>query len=443
MRAVLVRVQNELFDLGADLSVPMEHDARLRVTQEQVDALERDCDAFNAELPELKSFVLPGGSEAAAQPPRRAHVCRRAEREALTASEYLRGEPARARVPEPTLRPPVHPRSRRERGGRSRGAALEAWELVLAFAASFVAGYFGLDARARPRDAAAAVRRSSRREARSPLREPTSRSPLRRPERADCGTRARDASTGASSPGLLHRRRLGAVAGALLADDVSEALLYGLIAAVLVWSGIDLALRPIAPRPRDRLGSGAGCGSRLPDRSSRRRGRSDSRDAAHAGARALGWARHPACGRHEPRRRLLARRRRLRDVRRRGGSGLDDSRRRSRRRDSRWLAGRASDGPRAENTLRLALGFVLVVVGAVFAVQASCRRGQTRGQTRRSRHRRPAPVEPLDELVRRPRARDVEALRVVAAPLGEHAPGVARLDAFGDDAAARARGRCR
>jgi cob(I)alamin adenosyltransferase len=86
LRAVLDRVQNELFDLGADLSVPMEQDARLRVTQEQVDALERDCDGFNAELPDLKSFVLPGGSDVAA----RLHVarttCRRAEREALTAS---------------------------------------------------------------------------------------------------------------------------------------------------------------------------------------------------------------------------------------------------------------------------------------------------------------------------------------------------------------------
>lgn len=86
LRAVLKRIQNELFDLGADLSVPMEQDARLRVTQQQVDALEGDCDRFNAELPELKSFVLPGGSETAA----RLHVarttCRRAEREALVAS---------------------------------------------------------------------------------------------------------------------------------------------------------------------------------------------------------------------------------------------------------------------------------------------------------------------------------------------------------------------
>jgi len=86
IRAVLVRVQNDLFDLGADLSVPLEHEGRLRTTQEQVDALERDCDRFNAELPELTSFVLPGGSEAAARLHVARTVCRRAEREALVAS---------------------------------------------------------------------------------------------------------------------------------------------------------------------------------------------------------------------------------------------------------------------------------------------------------------------------------------------------------------------
>jgi cob(I)alamin adenosyltransferase len=86
LRDVLERVQNELFDVGADLSVPMEHEARLRVTQSQVEGLERDCDRFNETLPELKSFVLPGGTETAA----RLHVaratCRRAEREAIAAA---------------------------------------------------------------------------------------------------------------------------------------------------------------------------------------------------------------------------------------------------------------------------------------------------------------------------------------------------------------------
>ena len=85
-REVLERVQNELFDLGADLSVPIEHEARLRVTQEQVDALERDCDRFNEDLPELKSFVLPGGGETAARLHVARTICRRAEREAIEAA---------------------------------------------------------------------------------------------------------------------------------------------------------------------------------------------------------------------------------------------------------------------------------------------------------------------------------------------------------------------
>jgi cob(I)alamin adenosyltransferase len=86
VREVLTRVQNELFDLGADLSVPLEHVGRLRVTQAQVDALERDCDRFNEALPELRSFVLPGGGLTAARLHVARTVCRRAEREALAAS---------------------------------------------------------------------------------------------------------------------------------------------------------------------------------------------------------------------------------------------------------------------------------------------------------------------------------------------------------------------
>jgi cob(I)alamin adenosyltransferase len=84
----LARVQNDLFDLGADVSVPYEDgDGKLRVTQAQVDRLEADCDAFNAELEPLKSFVLPGGTEAAARLHVARAVCRRAEREALRAAE--------------------------------------------------------------------------------------------------------------------------------------------------------------------------------------------------------------------------------------------------------------------------------------------------------------------------------------------------------------------
>ena len=76
----LVRVQNELFDLGADLSVPFAaEDGRLRVSQVAIDRLERDCDEANASLPELRSFVLPGGSEGAARLHIARAVCRRAE----------------------------------------------------------------------------------------------------------------------------------------------------------------------------------------------------------------------------------------------------------------------------------------------------------------------------------------------------------------------------
>jgi cob(I)alamin adenosyltransferase len=89
IREVLERVQNELFDVGADISVPFGIADRLRVAQTQIDALEADCDRFNADLPELRSFVLPGGSEAAARLHVARTVCRRAERDALAAAEQV------------------------------------------------------------------------------------------------------------------------------------------------------------------------------------------------------------------------------------------------------------------------------------------------------------------------------------------------------------------
>ena len=93
-RSVLERVQNELFDVGADLSVPYGvGDGRLRVTQEQIEALEQACDQFNAGLPELKSFVLPSGTEAAARLHVARTVCRRAERDALQASKEVELNP--------------------------------------------------------------------------------------------------------------------------------------------------------------------------------------------------------------------------------------------------------------------------------------------------------------------------------------------------------------
>jgi cob(I)alamin adenosyltransferase len=80
-RERLATVQNDLFDLGADLSVPPgDGRERLRVEQRQVDRLERWCDEENARLEPLRSFVLPGGSEAAARLHVARTVCRRAER---------------------------------------------------------------------------------------------------------------------------------------------------------------------------------------------------------------------------------------------------------------------------------------------------------------------------------------------------------------------------
>ena len=92
-RPVLERVQNELFDVGADLSVPWGVGDRLRVDGGSIERIEADCDRFNADLPELRSFVLPGGTEAAARQHVARTVCRRAEREVLEAREEVEVNP--------------------------------------------------------------------------------------------------------------------------------------------------------------------------------------------------------------------------------------------------------------------------------------------------------------------------------------------------------------
>ncbi|HEX3873405.1 MAG TPA: cob(I)yrinic acid a,c-diamide adenosyltransferase, partial [Solirubrobacteraceae bacterium] len=80
----LAAIQNDLFDVGADLAVPPGGEReRLRVTGDQVAWLERACDEVNDTLAPLKSFVLPGGSPAAAQLHVCRTVCRRAERRAV------------------------------------------------------------------------------------------------------------------------------------------------------------------------------------------------------------------------------------------------------------------------------------------------------------------------------------------------------------------------
>jgi cob(I)alamin adenosyltransferase len=81
---MLMAIQNDLFDLGADLSTPETGEPAtfepLRIIQPQVDGLERDIDTLNAELSPLTSFVLPGGSPAAAQLHLARTIVRRAER---------------------------------------------------------------------------------------------------------------------------------------------------------------------------------------------------------------------------------------------------------------------------------------------------------------------------------------------------------------------------
>jgi cob(I)alamin adenosyltransferase len=84
----LRRIQNDLFDVGADLAVPHGGDReRLRLAAEQVGWLEEACDEVNAGLAPLKSFVLPGGTPAAAHLHVCRTVCRRAERRALVVED--------------------------------------------------------------------------------------------------------------------------------------------------------------------------------------------------------------------------------------------------------------------------------------------------------------------------------------------------------------------
>lgn len=92
----LRRIQNDLFDVGADLCVPLatepEHPP-LRVTPGYIDQLEADCDRFNAQLRPLRSFILPGGSLASARLHVARAVARRAERSVWLAVETHGAEP--------------------------------------------------------------------------------------------------------------------------------------------------------------------------------------------------------------------------------------------------------------------------------------------------------------------------------------------------------------
>lgn len=80
LHALLVRIQNDLFDLGADLCIPEESPTALRIIASQVDFLEKEIDQFNQDLEPLTSFILPGGSKASAALHLARTIVRRAER---------------------------------------------------------------------------------------------------------------------------------------------------------------------------------------------------------------------------------------------------------------------------------------------------------------------------------------------------------------------------
>src|SRR5579875_596777 len=92
----LTRIQNDLFDVGADIAAPEDPEReRLRVAPEQTAWLEARCDEVNATLAPLKSFVLPGGTLAAAQLHVARTVCRRAERHTVACGAEVNAETVR------------------------------------------------------------------------------------------------------------------------------------------------------------------------------------------------------------------------------------------------------------------------------------------------------------------------------------------------------------
>ena len=94
---MLIAIQNELFDLGADLATPGEDFAptelSLRIVQVQIDRLEREIDAMNEHLEPLRSFILPGGGEGAAHLHLARAIVRRAERQAVAAGREVKLNP--------------------------------------------------------------------------------------------------------------------------------------------------------------------------------------------------------------------------------------------------------------------------------------------------------------------------------------------------------------
>jgi hypothetical protein len=128
VRRRLDRIQNELFDLGADLSVP--GGDRLRIEQPYIDRLEAEIDDANARLEPLKSFVRPGGTETAA----RLYLARGLQARRACRSRRRGREPARRGLPQPAVGSPVRARAA---GERRRRAALAAGQFPPSGATKF------------------------------------------------------------------------------------------------------------------------------------------------------------------------------------------------------------------------------------------------------------------------------------------------------------------
>ena len=141
VRATLLRIQNDLFDVGADLCTPLQETYEyppLRVEQPWIDELEADCDRYLGELEKLRSFILPGGTPGSAYLHVATTVARRAERQAWAAIDGLRrparrrqgrgrGQRAHREVPQPALGPAVRARPRRQPADRRRRALAARW----------------------------------------------------------------------------------------------------------------------------------------------------------------------------------------------------------------------------------------------------------------------------------------------------------------------------
>ena len=134
--APLRQIQNDLFDVGADLCTPIVAAPEyppLRVTEDYVTRLEGWCDEFNEGLGKLASFILPGGTPGGAYLHVARTVTRRAERSvwALLGDRPGAHQPAHRAVPQPAVRPAVHPRPGGQSGRRRALAARRAAALMI------------------------------------------------------------------------------------------------------------------------------------------------------------------------------------------------------------------------------------------------------------------------------------------------------------------------